>query len=248
ISVHEVTPEKLTAACLLPAVSCLVAASTGGQVAQMEALRAHEALWTLLTCYCCWAIGFFVGLMILCIYFYRLLLFKLPSQEVVVSVFLSLGPLGQGSFGILQCGKAAKMIFPKLTLLPSEAGTILYVMGLIMGLVIWAMAIPWMCFAVGSVLRLKFRFPFNIGWWAFLYPVGGVASATITLSAELDSAFFGVIAEVLTAIIVLVWIICFVRTIRGAFTGELFPKPGVCELRPDSGAKVKLRIVRCFKT
>ncbi|KAG9561580.1 sulfite efflux pump SSU1, partial [Aureobasidium melanogenum] len=240
ISVHEVTPEKLTAACLLPAVSCLVAASTGGQVAQMEALQAHEALWTLLTCYCCWAIGFFVGLMILCIYFYRLLLFKLPSQEVVVSVFLSLGPLGQGSFGILQCGKAAKMIFPKLTLLPSEAGTILYVMGLIMGLVIWAMAIPWMCFAVGSVLRLKFRFPFNIGWWAFLYPVGGVASATITLSAELDSAFFGVIAEVLTAIIVLVWIICFVRTIRGAFTGELFPKPGVCELRPDSGAKVRL--------
>ncbi|KEQ65046.1 sulfite efflux pump SSU1 [Aureobasidium melanogenum CBS 110374] len=238
ISVHEVTPEKLTAACLLPAVSCLVAASTGGQVAQMEALQAHEALWTLLTCYCCWAIGFFVGLMILCIYFYRLLLFKLPSQEVVVSVFLSLGPLGQGSFGILQCGKAAKMIFPKLTVLPSEAGTILYVMGLIMGLVIWAMAIPWMCFAVGSVLRLKFRFPFNIGWWAFLYPVGGVASATITLSAELDSAFFGVVAEVLTAIIVLVWIICFVGTIRGAFTGELFPKPGVCELRPDSGAKV----------
>jgi tellurite resistance protein TehA-like permease len=99
ISVHDVSPEKLTAACLLPAVSCVVAASTGGQVAQMEALEPHEALWTLLTSYCCWAIGFFVGLMILCIYFYRLLLFKLPSQEVVVSVFLSLGPLGQGSYG-----------------------------------------------------------------------------------------------------------------------------------------------------
>ncbi|KEQ99180.1 hypothetical protein AUEXF2481DRAFT_1992 [Aureobasidium subglaciale EXF-2481] len=237
ISVHDVSPEKLTAACLLPAVSCIVAASTGGQVAQMESLEAHEALWTLLTCYCCWAIGFFVGLMILCIYFYRLLLFKLPSQEVVVSVFLSLGPLGQGSFGILQCGKAAKMIFPKLTILPEGAGTILYIMGIIMGLIIWAMAIPWMCFAVGSVLRLKLRFPFNIGWWAFLYPVGGVASATITLSSELDSAFFRVIGETLTAIIVLVWIVCFVRTVRGAFSGELFPKPGVCELRPDSGAK-----------
>ncbi|KAL2031160.1 hypothetical protein VTO58DRAFT_106511 [Aureobasidium pullulans] len=237
ISVHDVSPEKLTAACLLPAVSCIVAASTGGQVAQMEALEAHEALWTLLTCYCCWAIGVFVGLMILCIYFYRLLLFKLPSQEVVVSVFLSLGPLGQGSFGILQCGKAAKMIFPKLTILPSEAGTILYIMGVIMGLIIWAMAIPWMCFAVGSVLRLKLRFPFNIGWWAFLYPVGGVASATITLSAELDSAFFRVVGETLTAIIVLVWVICFTRTVRGAFSGELFPKPGVCELRPESGVK-----------
>lgn len=64
------------------------------------------------------------------------------------------------------------MIFPKLDTLPSEAGTILYVMGVIMGLIIWAMAIPWMCFAVGSVLRLRMRFPFNIGWWAFLYPVG----------------------------------------------------------------------------
>lgn len=163
----------------------------------------------------------------------------------------------------MQCGKAAKMIFPRLTILPSEAGTILYVMGIIMGLIIWAMAIPWMCFAVGSVLRLKMRFPFNIGWWAFLYPVGmlnkplirlatrlltwisqgGVASATITLGAELESAFFRVIAEVLTAIIVLVWVICFARTVRGAFSGELFPKPGVCELRPDSGAKVRLPTV-----
>jgi len=159
------------------------------------------------------------------------------------------------------------MIFPRLTVLPSEAGTILYVMGIIMGLIIWAMAIPWMCFAVGSVLRLKMRFPFNIGWWAFLYPVGefnmpliriitrmlifssgGVASATITLGAELESAFFRVVAEVLTAIIVLVWVICFARTIRGAFSGELFPKPGVCELRPDSGAKVRIPVVRCCKT
>jgi tellurite resistance protein TehA-like permease len=72
----------------------------------------------------------------------------------------------------MQCGKAARMIFHKLTILPAEAGAVLYVMGLIMGLIIWAMAIPWMCFAVGSVLRLKLRFPFNIGWWAFLYPVG----------------------------------------------------------------------------
>jgi hypothetical protein len=71
---------------------------------------------------------------------------------------------------------------------------------------------------------------------------GGVASATITLGAELDSAFFRVIAEVLTAIIVLVWVICFARTVRGAFSGELFPKPGVCELRPESGAKVWLPI------
>jgi hypothetical protein len=69
---------------------------------------------------------------------------------------------------------------------------------------------------------------------------GGVASATITLGAELDSTFFRVIAEVLTAIIVLVWVICFARTVRGAFSGELFPKPGVCELRPESGAKVWL--------
>ena len=73
---------------------------------------------------------------------------------------------------------------------------------------------------------------------------GGVASATITLGAELESAFFRVIAEVLTAIIVLVWVICFARTVRGAFSGELFPKPGVCELRPDSGAKVRLPAVR----
>jgi hypothetical protein len=44
--------------------------------------------------------------------------------------------------------------------------------------------------------------------------------------------------QFLTAVIVLVWIICFTRTLRGAYTGELFPKPGVCEFRPENGTKV----------
>lgn len=156
---------------MLPAVACLVAGSTGGQVAQVTTTP-HHALWILLASFVCWGIGISIGFMILGIYFTNLLLRKLPEQNIVVSVFLSLGPLGQGSFGILECGKAAQKILPSIPAFPNEAGTVLYCVCLIVGLVIWAMAIPWVCFAVGSIMRFRFRVPFTIGWWGFIYPVG----------------------------------------------------------------------------
>lgn len=69
---------------------------------------------------------------VLVIYFHRLTVHKLPPREVIVSVFLPLGPLGQGGFGIMQLGKVALQTFPKTHTLQAAgagAGDILYVVG-----------------------------------------------------------------------------------------------------------------------
>ncbi len=55
---------------------------------------------------------------VLVIYFQRLV-HKLPPREVIVSVFLSLGPLGQGGFAIMQLGKVSMQIFPLTNTLPA---------------------------------------------------------------------------------------------------------------------------------
>jgi tellurite resistance protein TehA-like permease len=59
----------------------------------------QHALWTVIVSYVLWAIGLPLALMVMVIYLQRLTLHKIPPKAVIVSVFLPLGPLGQGGFG-----------------------------------------------------------------------------------------------------------------------------------------------------
>ena len=83
-------------------------------------------------------------------------------MKLFVSVFLPLGPLGQGGFGITQLGKVALEVFPKTNALISGSGETLYTVGFGV-LVMWGFGLVWMFFALVSTSRI--RFPFNMGWW-----------------------------------------------------------------------------------
>lgn len=88
----------MTAVWLLPIVTCVVAASSGAVVADVLSDPQH-ALGTILASYVLWGIGLPFAMMVIVIYLHRLTLHKLPPKAMIVSVFLPLGPLGQGSFG-----------------------------------------------------------------------------------------------------------------------------------------------------
>lgn len=95
---NETHLSSMTAVWLLPIVSCIVAASSGALVAEVLP-NAQYALWTVLASYVLWGIGVPLALMVMGIYLQRLTLHKLPPKAVIVSVFLPLGPLGQGGYG-----------------------------------------------------------------------------------------------------------------------------------------------------
>ena len=88
----------MTAAWLLPIVSCVVAAASGAIVSDILP-NPQIALWTIITSYILWGIGVPLAMMVICIYLQRLMFHKLPPKATLVSVFLPLGPLGQGGFG-----------------------------------------------------------------------------------------------------------------------------------------------------
>lgn len=91
----------MTAVWLLPIVSCIVAASSGAVVAEILP-NSQYALWTTLASYVLWGMGFPLAMMVLVIYLQRLALHKLPPKAAIVSVFLPLGPLGQGGYGYVE--------------------------------------------------------------------------------------------------------------------------------------------------
>ena len=193
---HETDLASMTATWLLPIVAPIVAAASGSIVAQVLPNTKHVLL-TLIVSYVLWGTGVPLAMAVLVIYFQRLAVYKLPAREVIVSVFLPIGPLGQGGFAIMQLGSVSMRIFPKsgsLNAQMTESGKVLYVVGWLIAVVMWGFGLVWLFFAFASITR--HRFPFNMGWWGFTFPLGVFATSTVLLGHEIPSAFFRVLGTV----------------------------------------------------
>ncbi|KAK2764453.1 Plasma membrane sulfite pump involved in sulfite metabolism [Arachnomyces sp. PD_36] len=219
ISRHETKLEIMTAAWLLPIVANVVVAASGGVVAEVLTNKQH-ALWTIIASYILWGTGVPLAVVVIVVYFQRLAFHKVPPKQVIVSVFLPLGPLGQGSFGIMQLGKVAKQLFPHIHFISPTAGEVFYASSFMVGLIMWGFALIWIFFALMALCQGKF--PFNLGWWAFTFPLGVFTTATYMFATEFESEFFAVIGTILGTTVTLLWLMVSTLTIWKAFTGELF--------------------------
>jgi tellurite resistance protein TehA-like permease len=74
---------------------------------------------------------------------------------------------------IIELGKLAKRLFPATHTLPhvADAGDVFYIVGFMLGLILWGFAILWFIVAI-IMIAVSGRFPFNMGWWGFIFPVG----------------------------------------------------------------------------
>jgi hypothetical protein len=64
-------------------------------------------------------------------------------------------------------------VFPQTNSLPlvATAGATLYVVGFMVALIMWSFAIIWLVIAVVMIVQVR-QFPFNMGWWGFIFPTG----------------------------------------------------------------------------
>ncbi len=88
----EIDLTMVTARHMFPALSCVVASASGSIVASVLP-NAQHALWTMLVSYGLWGIGISMTMMMLVIYFHRLVVHKLPRSSFIVSVFIPIGQL-----------------------------------------------------------------------------------------------------------------------------------------------------------
>ncbi|KAI4960603.1 hypothetical protein J4E86_002227 [Alternaria arbusti] len=230
---HQNRHDMMTAAWLLPIVACIVAAASGGVVASVLPEPNH-ALITIVTSYVLWGMGVPLALVVMVMYFHRLAIHNLPSQEVIVSVFLPLGPMGQGGYAALKLGIQASKTFPETNTLHPMAGEVLYVLGWMTAITLWGFGLVWLFFAVASISRSKF--PFNMGWWGFTFPIGVFTMSTITIGQELPSAFFRILGTVLGASVILLWLLVAVGTVKNIVYGNMFQAPCLREMEKKACA------------
>jgi len=216
---------EMTALYLIPIVAIVIAATTGGLVAGALTNHKHQ-LWTLVISYVFWGIGAPLSWIILTLYFLRMSVHRPLQREVIVSLLLPIGPLGLSGFALIILGKVARHNFPITGVIPSvpQAGQIFYLVGLMGALILWGFAVIWFVIAV-IMIGTAYPFPFNMGWWGFVFPVGVFTLLTISIGEEFDFKFFKVLSCVLTGACVLFWLMIAARTLKRAVRGTMFFAP-----------------------
>ena len=53
----------------------------------------------------------------------------------------------------------------------AHAGDTFYLVGLIIGFLLWGFALVWFVVAIIMIIT-AYPFPFNMGWWGFIFPIG----------------------------------------------------------------------------
>ncbi|EMD94607.1 hypothetical protein COCC4DRAFT_147789 [Bipolaris maydis ATCC 48331] len=214
--------EEMTALYLIPIVAIVIAATSGALVAGVLTNAKHQ-LWTLVISYIFWGIGTPLSWIIIII-----IIIILPLQrEVIVSLLLPIGPLGLSGFSLIALGKVARHSFPLSGTIPHVANTgdIFYLFGLIVGILLWGFAVVWFITAA-IMIATAYPFPFNMGWWGFIFPILGVFTLlTISIGEEFEFKFFKVLSCVLTGICVVMWFIVAARTVKRAASGKMFFAP-----------------------
>jgi len=134
---------------------------------------------------------------------------------------LPLGLNAQTSLGLILLGRASRTVFARTGFLGGAvAGEVWYSGGVLFALILWAFAFVWFVWALCSICAGKF--PFSMGWWAFTFPIGVLATSTIQLGREFDSVVFNVLGSIFAFGVTAVWLLVFVKTLTRFISGEFF--------------------------
>jgi tellurite resistance protein TehA-like permease len=97
IDASKVDLSGMTPLWLLPVLPAVISSTTGGIIAPVLTDPQHQ-FWTLIISYVLWGIGVPLALMVLVLYFHRLMVHEMLEKQVIVSAFLPIGPFGLAGF------------------------------------------------------------------------------------------------------------------------------------------------------
>jgi C4-dicarboxylate transporter/malic acid transport protein len=209
--------QNMSAAWLLPIVPAEVTAASAGLLVPHVAHANQQTL--LIAGTLLWAFSVPLALAILAIFFLRLALHKIPSKELGASGWLTLGPLATGSLGLVLLGEGVKYGVAGTPLAAIAGGA--EALGIAGGLILWSYGAWWWIVGIAiTVSHLRRDLPYNMGWWAFTFPLGVYAASTYALAAALSSKIFEALAIVFTLLLAALWLLVAVRTLLQTYVLE----------------------------
>ncbi|KAM5380708.1 hypothetical protein ACJA88_005037 [Fusarium oxysporum] len=219
-----ITLDQVNPSWLFPVIADIVASTSGAIVANVLPNDQH-AIWTVITSYILWGTSVPMAIVILAMYYNRLMIHDILPGQVAVASFIGIGPLGMGAAAIQLLGQVSLKLFARNDFIPKApiAGQFFYLTGILTALILWGFAVVWLFFALATIIRRQVTF--NLTWWAFTFPLGVFTVATTTLAQELPSKFFKVLGTIFSVAEFLLWVMVACGTIKASLNGQLFQPP-----------------------
>ncbi|KAL1878561.1 hypothetical protein VTK73DRAFT_7826 [Phialemonium thermophilum] len=221
--IHTMTPVWV-----FPAYPLLLTAPFGSTLVS-SAIRSQQlhllnGVAISLTCITVQGTAFLIAFMICAAFLYRLMTQKLPRDHQRPGIFISIGPPAFTVSGIVLLGNEAHNIFEEGFLNTQHTVSILKLFSVMAGLWLWGLSLWFFLVSVGSLWKYvlpEHKMPFQMTWFSFVFPNTALVTATFQLGRAFDNNGLRIFGCVLTACLILVWVIVFLRMLHCLWQREL---------------------------
>ncbi|KAF2101568.1 hypothetical protein NA57DRAFT_73007 [Rhizodiscina lignyota] len=218
---------------LMTAAPVVIVAALGSNMSTQFSEKVNVTV--MLVSFLLWTCGLMLVHLVMMCYFWRLVAYGLPSEQLLPSSFLPMAPLSQGASGGLQLSiafstylqssdftltQSTPVQFPAVAVIAVAESV--HWAGVLAALALLAYATFWL---IEASLAMSYKRPrsFSIGMWSLTFPYASYTSAWALLAKDLRNHGMAGFAAANTVIASLVWLFCAGMTIRNTvFTGQLF--------------------------
>jgi len=147
----------------------------------------------------------------------RLLQHAMPGAESAPTFWISLGPIGVGTLGLMGLAQTSQSLH-----LLASVGSLDVLAIALWGFGFWALGI-----AIAVTLHHARRggIPFSLSFWAFTFPLAAYALSTMRIAQYLQAPGLVWYAGLLSVLLIVLWIIAAIGTLIGLFSGRLLAPP-----------------------
>ncbi len=215
----EIKWESSTLGWLIPPVSALLVPVLGASLATHYATSGWGMI-NLVGSLLFLGIGSVLFLAVLAVVLTRYIFYALPPVHLTPTLWVGIAPTS--ILAIL----ALRWVTPLQKLLgwSDTTAATLNALALPVAIALWGFAFFWLLLAMGMTWQTKrtLTLPFALSWWAFVFPTGAFAVSTGVVYQALPTAFFLVTGLGALLLVLLLWLITLLRTLRGIRSGALF--------------------------
>ncbi|KAK5946016.1 hypothetical protein PMZ80_000155 [Knufia obscura] len=153
-------------------------------------------------------LGWTVAMFMYSIYVIRLMSNELPPPSTRPGMFISVGPAGYTSAGLVALGNQAPNVIPQdfLSLPNFDVGAAIKVLGVMSGIFVWLVAFWFFALSLVAVLTGVRKMSFTLNWWAFIFPNAGMILAAIQIGMVLNSTGIKAVTSGMTILLVVAWL------------------------------------------
>ncbi len=158
--------------------------------------------------------GLLLFLLVASLIYDRLVFHPLPAAPLAPSLWIGLGPVGVAVLGLLRLAQVGAPIW-------GSAAAAVSTMSSIGATIMWGFGLWWLAAAIlllAGYLRAG-RLPYGVGWWAFTFPLGAYAAATLALARAWQSGVLEGFAVALFVGLAVFWVVVSLGTLRAVRSG-----------------------------